>query len=357
MSAPARAAAAGLDGRMTAGAEAALADCPSFAGGGASRVDVAEIQRARLLTAAVRAMDERGYAEIAVSHITERAHVSRRTFYDLFENRNDCLNAAFEDTLQRVRAEIAAVGLHGQSWRERVRGGLAAILSFFDQEPALARAAVVQAARGSERMLTRRAEVFAELERVIGEGRRERHGADTPPLVAEGLVGAVHAIVLERLLQRSPEPLLSLLPALMGMIVLPYLGPSAARRERMRPAPAPAHGQESPARLAESGRDDCLREIPMRLTYRTVRVLQAVAQTPGISNRAVGRASDVADQGQISKLLARLERLGLLDSGGRDHGKGEPNAWRLTSLGERVMRSIQVRAESNQIAASNQRAA
>ena len=51
------------------------------------RVQVAEMQRARLLGAAVETFAELGYARASVAHITARARVSRRTFYDLFENR------------------------------------------------------------------------------------------------------------------------------------------------------------------------------------------------------------------------------------------------------------------------------
>jgi hypothetical protein len=44
-------------------------------------------------------------------------------------------------------------------------------------------------------------------------------------------------------------------------------------------------------------------------------------------------AAGIADQGQISKLLARLHSLGLLENTGGDHAKGEPNAWHLTARG------------------------
>ncbi len=62
----------------------------------------------------------------------------------------------------------------------------------------------------------------------------------------------------------------------------------------------------------------------MRLTYSTARVLEATAQHPGASNRLIGDTADIPDQGQISKLLARLQSLGLLtNTAGRDaHTKG-----------------------------------
>jgi hypothetical protein len=90
---------------------------------------------------------------------------------------------------------------------------------------------------------------------------------------------------------------------------------------------------------------DPLRELDMRLTYRTVRVLMALAATPGSSNREIGVAAGIADQGQISKLLSRLERLGLVHNQGLAPGKGAPNAWALTAKGLDVERAMNTSGE------------
>src|SRR5579862_4303996 len=111
----------------------------------APRARVVEIQRSRLLAAAASVVDERGFSHTTVAHITERARVSRRTFYDLFEDREDCLLAVFEDAVGLVRREVLALaGAPGLDWRGRVRAGLWALLSFLDREPVLARVCVVQ---------------------------------------------------------------------------------------------------------------------------------------------------------------------------------------------------------------------
>jgi hypothetical protein len=75
-----------------------------------------------------------------------------------------------------------------------------------------------------------------------------------------------------------------------------------------------------------------------------VRVLLAVASYPASSNRRVGSAAGVADQGQISKLLARLQTLGLVANTGGDHTRGEPNAWTLTARGREVTLTLQTQA-------------
>ncbi len=309
-------------------------------------VRLAEIQRSRLLAAAVRAVDELGWANTTVADIVARSRISRRTFYETFANREECLAAVFEDLLAVIAGELAAAGLEGLAWRERVRRGLWVILGFFDREPVLARVCVVQALSGGSGVLERREEVLGKLTAVVDGGRLEGvRGCECTPLTAEGLVGAAFGIVYARLLKGQRGPLTDLVGELMGMIVLPYLGPAAARRELARPVPAaPLRAFSAPVACEGGGSvragTDPLESVPMRLTYRTSRVLAGVAEHPAASNRQVGECAGIHDAGQVSKLLRRLERLGLLANTGPGHLKGEPNAWRLTAKGELVARSI-----------------
>jgi AcrR family transcriptional regulator len=312
----------------------------------------AGIQRSRLLSAAIRAVAELGYSDTSVADITSRARVSRRTFYEQFPDREACLAAALEDALGVLLRELAGAGLERLAWRERVRGGLSAILGFFDREPVLARVCVVEALRGGPWVLARREAVLASLAAVVDEGRGEgARGDECTPLTAEGLVGAAFGIVHTRLLRGERGPLIGLVGELMGMVVLPYLGPAAARRELARPVPVlQSRGASARVAVAREGEGaaraaaDPLESVPMRLTYRTSRVLEGVADLmergAAPSNREVGDYAGIQDPGQVSKLLRRLERLGLLANAGGGHAKGEPNAWRLTAQGESVARSI-----------------
>jgi AcrR family transcriptional regulator len=309
---------------------------------GTATAQVAEIQRSRLLAGALSAIEDIGYPETTVAQITLRARVSRRTFYELFDNREACLLALIEDFVGTLERELHAANLGALPWRERVRGGLAVILSFLDREPVFARACVFQALRGGPVVLKRRGELLKRLAAVLDEGRDQApRGSGCTALTAEGLVGAAFWIVCERLAprERAGEPLVGLLGELMGMIVLPYLGVAAARREQSRPAPMiPPKAQREPV-LTPPERDP-LQDVSMRLTYRTARVLQSIAERPGISNRHVAEHSGIQDQGQVSKLLARMERIGLTSNTGDGHVKGAANAWKLTALGEQVAKRL-----------------
>lgn len=305
----------------------------------ARQTQIAEIQRARVLAAATRVVDELGYADTTVAHITGRARVSRRTFYELYVNRDDCLVAVLEDAFARLAADVAAAGLERLAWRERMRRGLWAILCFLEREPVLARVCVVQSLRGGPVLLARREQLLAGLARAVDEGRKEStRGAGLPELTAEGLVSAAIGILHSRLLRSRRGSLCELQRQLMAMLVLPYLGAAAARREQERPSPGPAAAAvPRPVALL----CDPLEGVEMRVTYRTTRVLEGVAELPGSSNRQIADHAGIHDQGQVSKLLGRLERLGLV-ANSDGHLKGEPNAWTLTARGEQVAQGIRL---------------
>jgi AcrR family transcriptional regulator len=338
-------------GHTQHGARAALIERSLRPEQGLHGSKVAEMQRSRLLAAAAAAVDERGYADTAVADVTKRARVSRRTFYEQFANREDCLVAVLEDVMDTLAQEVAAAAETDRPWLERLRLGLAAVLVFFDREPVLARVCIVQVPRGGPELLEYRERILARLIAVVDGGRLATvRGVAPTPLTAEGVVGAAFAIVHARLLRRDGRPLLELLNELMGMIVLPYRGVAAARRELTRSAPS-ARGSASqrPSAAARMAADP-LEGVQMRLTYRTARVLEALAEYVGASNREVAERAGVHDPGQISKLLARLEKLGLITNG-NGRGKGEPNAWQLTPLGQRVSHQLCLNPDSTPSAA------
>jgi AcrR family transcriptional regulator len=292
----------------------------------------------RILVAMAEVAADMGAGSVTVAHVVSRAGVSRRTFYDLFADREDCFLAAFEDAIGRVSTLMVEAYAGGGSWRERIRAALWVLLRWLDEDPAMARVCVVESLAAGPRVLERRAVVLRALVAAVDEGRGDipRRGTQPPPLTAEGVVGAVLSVIHTRLSEPGATmPLTGLLGELMGVVVLPYLGQAAAQKELHKPAPSllttTSHGPRDP-----------LDGLGMRITYRTVRVLMTIAEHPDASNRTVAAQAGIADQGQVSKLLARLEHLGLIENHGAGPVKGAPNAWQLTPRGERVQQAITV---------------
>ena len=147
---------------------------------------------------------------------------------------------------------------------------------------------------------------------------RARGARECSPLTAEGLVGAAFGIVYARLLRGERGPLGGLVGELTSLIVLPYLGPAAARRELARAAASlapvgrrrevvsaggmPARGTVRMEALGVAVVTRC-GVSRCALTLRTARVLDCIGELPGASNRMVAERAGVADPGQISKLL------------------------------------------------------
>jgi AcrR family transcriptional regulator/DNA-binding MarR family transcriptional regulator len=305
------------------------------------RGEVGEIQRGRMLAAAVDVVQDVGYARMTVARIIARARVSRKTFYDVFSGREDCFLAAFDQAVDRARELAEEAYEREPRWRDGIRAALARLLIFMEEEPALARLCIVEALAAGDLVLERRSEVLEELVAVVDRGRLLTSPTRQPPQVtAEGIAGAVLAVLHARLLEGGSEPLTDLLGPLMSMIVLPYLGMRAASRELSRP-PLERMAMR-PARTA-SRRHDPLAGLKIRLTYRTVRVLMVIADHPGASNREIAEGSGIVDQGQISKLLTRLAGLKLAQNTGGGQDMGVANAWHLTRRGAEVERATRLR--------------
>jgi AcrR family transcriptional regulator len=98
---------------------------------------VADHQRRRLAVAVAELAHECGMAGVTVTSIVDRAHVSRKTFYEFFENRDACADYA---------AELAADYLFAAGYDAEALLGAAAA------EPNLAELALIHApAFGGER--------------------------------------------------------------------------------------------------------------------------------------------------------------------------------------------------------------
>jgi AcrR family transcriptional regulator len=327
--------------------------------------EVSEMQRRRLLLAIGEVIGESGLETATVGRICEQAGVSRRTFYELFPDREACLLAAFDQAIGRLTQILLPAYRKQGPWRARVRGALVLFLEQLDTEPDLARLCVVESLRAGPGVRERRNQVLEALASIVDEGRQEsRVGSEPPPLTAQGVVGGALSVIHARLPLHEglgtggpnlamvgteskgasrraagravPGPLVELTAPLMAMIVHPYLGAAAARAELKRPAPKIA--PDSPPRPG----GDPFKGLPIRFTYRTARVLATIADDPGASNRHIADSSGVADEGQMSRLLGRLRDSGLIENRGQGQAKGEPNAWMLTDRGQAIHTAIAI---------------
>ncbi len=296
-------------------------------------------QRTRILSALVRLVCSDGLAAASVERVVALARVSTDSFYELFEDRDACVLAAFEQGVELAGARAGEAMRAADGWRESMRAGLRALLQLFDEEPDLARLCLVHSAEAGSPLRAPRQKALAALAAAV-DGEREPARGYPPRLTAEAVVNGVLGILHGQLLQQEPQALIELLNPLMSFIVLPYLGARAAHRELAAVAEVEQPPVSVDAALRLLGNERKRRGQP-----RAKLVLAALAAEPALSNIELAQRSGIADQGQMSRLLTRLARLGLVEN--RMHPGELPvaaNAWHLTASGAAVERALHAEA-------------
>lgn len=295
-------------------------------------LSLGELQRARILAGMSTILDTDGVEQTSVTRIVRAAGVPRAAFYQHFTGRDDALRALVHNAVARTRARVLQASEQEIGWQRKTRAGLEALLALYEAEPETGRLCLTHSRQPDPQMKHIRAETLAQLARHLAAGASQ--GRQPPgALSAQCTVGGVLAVLEARLAEQPTPALTALAGELMSFIVLPYRGATAAREARAAESAAPEAGTDSNGRH----RQDPAR---LRITYRTMRALAAIAADPGLSNVRVGERAGIADQGQISKLLKRLQTLGLVQNTGGGQELGAANAWELTEAGRQLERSI-----------------
>lgn len=202
---------------------------------GLSRDAVAESQRERLLNAAVEVMVEHGYEATTIGALIEAASVSRRTFYELFDGKEDLFLAAYAaivdhlaGALREADREVEA-GEEDDLWPRRVRAELAALLRIFAADPTVARFVLLEPLAVGGDVAARHRETL----RGFAAWLRPQPVDPDDPLAAareQALVGGLSTLVARRLKAGGATGLEELLPDLHELVLTSYLGRSEAKR-------------------------------------------------------------------------------------------------------------------------------
>ncbi len=201
--------------------------------------------RERILVAMAEMVAKRGYHGATIEHIVKRAGVSRPTFYEYFDNREDCLLAGFDEAAVELQQGMETAAEEAGDWPDQVRSALAAFLEYAVTNPALARTCIVESVTAGpvamehyERALRTLVPLFR-LGRNFGEANGELPD-DLEDLIIGGLVWMVH----QRLLRNEIDEIRALLPTMLEFALPPYM-------DEQRAAAAIARAQGSAARRAE----------------------------------------------------------------------------------------------------------
>jgi AcrR family transcriptional regulator len=160
---------------------------------------VAADQRERLYEATIKSVNERGFVATTISDLVAGAGVSRRSFYEHFANKEECLLATYDELIGRLTARIVAAYDHNDEWTAQIDAIVRALFEASSDRPDAARLISVEMGAagpvGIERW-ARDAELLtaffgAVFEQAPGEG-------SIPQPVARAIVGALRTILYSR---------------------------------------------------------------------------------------------------------------------------------------------------------------
>jgi AcrR family transcriptional regulator len=198
---------------------------------GLSREYIAEHQRARLFAAVAVVLAGKGYAGTTVSAVTGEAGISKSDFYSQFESKDDCILAAYDAAVARVRAEVLVASGTREDWAQRVCAGLAAGLAALAASPADANLLLVEGLCAGPDVCDRFGRAVESFVLYLREGA-PRPAVAGPAAVAteEAVVGGIASLVGRRILAGEGARLGRFFPELAEFALSPYLGVAGARR-------------------------------------------------------------------------------------------------------------------------------
>jgi AcrR family transcriptional regulator len=180
----------------------------------------------RVLRALAAVVAEKGYPEVTVAEIVERASTSQRTFYEHFANKEEALLAALDAGSAQWLASTLPAFRRAQDWQHAVRGAYEGMFAFGIEEPEYSRLGAVEMYAAGKRALETRDRIMEPLEALLRPGYEL--APETPPIAAEAIGGAIHALAYDQVKARGPESLPELVPMSTYMTLAPFLGAERA---------------------------------------------------------------------------------------------------------------------------------
>jgi AcrR family transcriptional regulator len=187
-------------------------------------------KRQRILKGMLEAVGTQGYEQTTVQDAIANAGLYRQAFYDNFEDKEDCYLHAIDAGSAWIELAMRQAAADESTWRGQLRGALAWMLSFLDEQPEIGRALLVEVHAAGGSAVEKRTEAMERAAEMMDRAREESDGV-APAISAEAVVAGILAVLHTRLAARQEQGFVRLLPELMYLAVLPYFGAEAAAAE------------------------------------------------------------------------------------------------------------------------------
>ncbi|HEX5414301.1 MAG TPA: TetR/AcrR family transcriptional regulator [Chloroflexota bacterium] len=184
---------------------------------------------------------ERSYAATTIGEVASRAGISTRTFYKLFPGKRELFEATAASFVDELEEAVAEARSGVDSWPDEVRTGIAAILELAARKPDFARLAFVEAPAVDPALVERHRPALAEA--LAPQPLPPGEVADNP--LAIGALGRAQVLIIERITAGRTDELPQLLPDLLFIALLPFLGHEKALEVARAARNAPVSGSAS----------------------------------------------------------------------------------------------------------------
>lgn len=193
---------------------------------------IAHSQRERILVSMAKTCAKKGYGATTIADVCEPAGVSRATFYELFKDKEDCFHAAMELSLADAMGRIVAVYSPDKPWATMVRDAAAAFLDLLAGRPDFARMALVEAPSSGERAFELYSSGKRVLQSLLERGRDDPvEETAIPSSAGRAALSAAESLIVGQILAGNTARLPELLPDVVYITTVPYLGQEEALRQ------------------------------------------------------------------------------------------------------------------------------
>ena len=196
---------------------------------GMGREAVARNQRSRLCGAMIESVSQRGYRATTVAHVIGLAGVSRRAFYELFQNKEHCFMCTYAIVVAGARKRMLEAWAAERGWANRLHAACKTLLDDAAESPNGPRLVLVDALGVAAQARERLQLAGLTFERLVSDALKVAPSdVGFPQLTPRAAVGGVRHLLFVRLLEAREQELLTLTDEVLDWIES-YRTPAAAR--------------------------------------------------------------------------------------------------------------------------------
>ena len=177
---------------------------------GMERSEVERNQRSRLYGAMIEAVAKNGYERTTVAHVIALAGVSRRAFYELFENKEHCFLGTYDIVVAHARRRVLEAWLSERGWENRMHASCKALLQDAARSPKGPHLVLVDSLGIGPRARERMQLAGLVFERIVNTAfKLAPEDVEFPQLTSRAVVAGVRHLVFTRMLEHRGRELFS----------------------------------------------------------------------------------------------------------------------------------------------------